>query len=71
MGATAVKVGSFRLLAMALPLLAVWRDTFQFGVLRERSCPLLCLDTGPPESSSFAELVLQRSLLAHAPPSFA
>jgi hypothetical protein len=29
------------------------------------------LDTGPPFSGSFAELVLQRSLLAHAPPSFA
>lgn len=26
------------------------------------------LDTGPPGSSSFAELVLQRSILAHAPP---
>jgi hypothetical protein len=26
------------------------------------------LDTGPPGKSSFAELVLQRSLLAHAPP---
>ena len=28
----------------------------------------LFLDTGPPESRSFAELILQRSLLAHAPP---
>ena len=26
------------------------------------------LDTGPPHSLSFAELILQRSLLAHAPP---
>lgn len=26
------------------------------------------LDTGPPRSSSFAESVLQRSILAHAPP---
>ncbi|MEN3369803.1 MAG: hypothetical protein V7609_1946 [Verrucomicrobiota bacterium] len=25
-------------------------------------------DTGPPGAGSFAELVLQRSLLAHAPP---
>jgi hypothetical protein len=25
-------------------------------------------DTGPPGSSTFAELVLQRSILAHAPP---
>jgi len=27
-----------------------------------------CLDTGPPGETSFAELVLQRSILAHAPP---
>lgn len=26
------------------------------------------LDTGPPTAHSFAELILQRSLLAHAPP---
>ncbi len=29
------------------------------------------LDTGPPGTSSFAESVLQRSILAHAPPSLA
>jgi hypothetical protein len=29
----------------------------------------LFLDTGPPDARSFAELILQRSLLAHAPPS--
>jgi hypothetical protein len=29
--------------------------------------PLL-LDTGPPGAFSFAELILQSSLLAHAPP---
>lgn len=28
------------------------------------------VDTGPPFVSSFAELILQRSLFAHAPPSF-
>jgi hypothetical protein len=28
----------------------------------------LFLDTGPPDAHSFAELILQRSLLAHAPP---
>jgi len=28
----------------------------------------LPLDTGPPAARSFAELILQRSLLAHAPP---
>ena len=31
------------------------------------TAPLL-LDTGPPKSYSFAELILQRSLFAHAPP---
>jgi hypothetical protein len=31
----------------------------------------LFLDTGPPNARSFAELILQRSLLAHAPPSLA
>jgi len=30
--------------------------------------PILELDTGPPFVSSFAESVLQRSILAHAPP---
>jgi len=29
----------------------------------------LFVDTGPPEVATFAEIVLQRSLLAHAPPS--
>jgi hypothetical protein len=32
--------------------------------------PLL-LDTGPPDAHSFAELILQQSLFAHAPPSVA
>jgi hypothetical protein len=30
--------------------------------------PVLKLDTGPPFVSTFAESVLQRSILAHAPP---
>lgn len=30
--------------------------------------PLLTLDTGPPHALSFAESILQRSILAHAPP---
>lgn len=30
--------------------------------------PLVALDTGPPGRATFAELVLQRSLRAHAPP---
>jgi hypothetical protein len=33
--------------------------------------PLLCLGTGPPGAFSFSELVLQRSLRAHAPPTVA
>jgi hypothetical protein len=38
---------------------------------RDALAPLL-LDTGPPLTAlSFAELILQRSLLAHAPPSIA
>jgi hypothetical protein len=28
----------------------------------------MLLDTGPPGAFSFAELILQQSLLAHAPP---
>jgi hypothetical protein len=31
----------------------------------------LSLDTGPPGARSFAELILQRSILSHAPPSLA
>ena len=34
----------------------------------EHEAPIAELDTGPPERNSFAESVLQRSLLAHAPP---
>ena len=33
-----------------------------------RTLPPLLLDTGPPAARSFAELILQQSLLAHAPP---
>jgi hypothetical protein len=33
-----------------------------------RTAAPLLLDTGPPGARSFAELILQRSLLAHAPP---
>jgi hypothetical protein len=33
-----------------------------------RSAAPLLLDTGPPRAFSFAELILQQSLLAHAPP---
>jgi len=37
----------------------------------ETQLPQLELDTGPPFAGSFAESVLQRSILAHAPPSLA
>jgi hypothetical protein len=33
-----------------------------------RAVAPLLLDTGPPNAYSFAELILQQSLLAHAPP---
>ena len=36
-----------------------------------RTLAPLLLDTGPPEAHSFAELILQQSLFAHAPPSLA
>jgi hypothetical protein len=37
---------------------------------RSQPAPLF-LDTGPPGAPTFAELILQRSLLAHAPPHLA
>jgi hypothetical protein len=38
-------------------------------VARSHTTPApLFLDTGPPKARTFAELILQRSLLAHAPP---
>ena len=39
-----------------------------FVVCSSRVVAPLLLDTGPPGAFSFAELVLQRSLPAHAPP---
>jgi hypothetical protein len=41
-----------------------------FVVYPPRAAPLL-LDTGPPTAFSFAELILQQSVLTHAPPFFA
>ena len=35
----------------------------------DHEAPIAEIDTGPPRSDSFAESVLQRSILAHAPPS--
>ena len=37
-------------------------------VYPSRAVAPLLLDTGPPSAFSFAELILQQSLLAHAPP---
>jgi hypothetical protein len=37
-------------------------------VLSSRAVEPLFLDTGPPGAFSFAELILQQSLRAHAPP---
>ena len=34
----------------------------------DHDAPICELDTGPPVTASFAESVLQRSILAHAPP---
>ena len=57
------------------------RDDAKFGVANfsvqaralvvypSRVVTLLLLDTGPPGAFSFAELILQSSLPAHAPPS--
>ena len=39
-----------------------------FVVYPSRAVATLLLDTGPPGAFSFAELILQQSLLAHAPP---
>ena len=41
----------------------------QRALAREYQAPIAEIDTGPPRSDSFAESVLQRSILAHAPPS--
>ena len=44
-----------------------FKDCRLLAHFRDALAPLL-LDTGPPDAHSFAELILQRSLLAHAPP---
>jgi hypothetical protein len=43
-------------------------QTSTIVVCCSRTVPPLLLDTGPPGTFSFAELILQRSLPAHAPP---
>jgi hypothetical protein len=44
-----------------------WSDALTIAGWQTARAPLF-LDTGPPEEQSFAELILQRSLFAHAPP---
>ena len=46
-------------------------EEFALIALQRNAQAALPLDTGPPDAHSFAELILQRSLLAHAPPSSA
>jgi hypothetical protein len=43
-------------------------DEFAFAAYSHTTPAPLFLDTGPPKARTFAELILQRSLLAHAPP---
>ena len=47
-----------------------FQDCRLLAHFRNALAPLL-LDTGPPDAHSFAELILQRSLPANAPPSLA
>jgi hypothetical protein len=68
--ATAIK-GARPLASFVAPLLTILfdrQDLFDDGRVE---LPSLCLDTGPPNALSFSELVLQRSLPVHAPPSIA
>jgi hypothetical protein len=46
-------------------------DEFTFVAYSHTTPAPLFLDTGPPKARAFAELILQRSLLAHAPPASA
>jgi hypothetical protein len=69
--ATAAKLSLARILPLKAVLLAVFSDPAPFENRVYETSPALCLDTGPPSFRSFSELVLQRSLLAHAPPSLA
>jgi hypothetical protein len=46
-------------------------DEFTFVAYSHTTSAPLFLDTGPPKARTFAELILQRSLLAHAPPASA
>ncbi|CAA9234578.1 MAG: hypothetical protein AVDCRST_MAG42-1321 [uncultured Chthoniobacterales bacterium] len=53
----------------ALFIAADYRAFEQCVVGGEYQAPIAEIDTGPPRGDSFAESVLQRSILAHAPPS--
>jgi hypothetical protein len=54
--------------SLATPFPIVLSDPHDLFEGSRDELPSLCLDTGPPEAFSFSELVLQRSLRAHAPP---
>jgi hypothetical protein len=55
--------------AAAKQLVGAWDYTALIFPARPHvTLQLVSLDTGPPRSLSFAESVLQRSILAHAPP---
>jgi hypothetical protein len=54
-----------------LPHVDLAFGSFIFFAPAKISFVVSALDTGPPDRLSFAELVLQRSILAHAPPLFA
>jgi hypothetical protein len=58
--------GEFKCDASQLPLQIVATPQLYAAPLVEASGILL--DHGPPRAASFAEIVLQRSLLGHAPP---
>jgi hypothetical protein len=55
-------------LAMGTPAAAVFAPEI-FSLMGHVPTPAIACDTGPPRGRSFSELVLQRSLQAHAPPS--
>lgn len=66
--ATAAKLSPARILQLGTPVLTVFFNPEAFSSRSHETSLALCLDTGPPLGQSFSELVLQRSLLAHAPP---
>lgn len=45
-----------------------YSDAVVLSLQARNQCALFAVDTGPPRARSFAELILQRSILAHAPP---